>query len=326
MSAGTGMGAQQAAWVSGGFPPAEHVRPGMWSIPVDCNRFPVRFTYAYLLTNNEGEFVVVDPGWDSDLGWRQLLAGIRTAGLAREGLKGVAVTHFHRDHLGLASRLGAPVIMHAAEVRFLESRPDAAAELARDDRWLRAAGVPEGLFDTGTLTRRIDDLRAAVPSLVALEGGEFLPLPGRSVELLATPGHTAGHSCFLDHDNEIVFTGDHLLPRISPNIGLDSYDDSSRDSVVEYLASLAALLPYKSWEAAPGHEFRFRGIADRVQELSRRTERRRDEVAAILGTQSDATLWEVAERLSWSRPWASSDLDFVRGALSSTAAYVRTVL
>ncbi len=50
--------------------------------------------------------------------------------------------------------------------------------------------------------------------------GERLPIAGRDVRAIWTPGHTPGHLCLHDAAAGVLLTGDHLLPRITPNISV----------------------------------------------------------------------------------------------------------
>ncbi|WNI21439.1 MBL fold metallo-hydrolase [Streptomyces sp. ITFR-16] len=90
----------------------------------------------------------------------------------------------------------------------------------------------------------------------ACADGESGFLPGRRALAKWTPGHTSGHLCFVLPDDEVVFTGDHLLPRISPNIG--SYSLRPDDILGTYLDSLHgladALGESSHAEVLPGHE------------------------------------------------------------------------
>ncbi len=64
-----------------------------------------------------------------------------------------------------------------------------------------------------------DALRMAEPDRL-VSNGDRVPVPGRDVRAMWTPGRTPGHLCLHDAAAGILLTGDHLLPRISPNIGV----------------------------------------------------------------------------------------------------------
>ena len=51
-----------------------------------------------------------------------------------------------------------------------------------------------------------------------LEPGAVLEAGGRRLTCLPAPGHTPGQLCFWDESDGILFTGDHVLFDISPNI------------------------------------------------------------------------------------------------------------
>ena len=53
-----------------------------------------------------------------------------------------------------------------------------------------------------------------------LEDGELADVPGWKLRALHTPGHTPGHLCFVDERSRRLFSGDHVLPRITPNISV----------------------------------------------------------------------------------------------------------
>src|SRR5699024_11899985 len=56
------------------------------------------------------------------------------------------------------------------------------------------------------------------------------------IRVLWTPGHTFGHIALLDEETGTFFSGDHVLPSISPNIGLDV--TAIGHSLGDYLGSL----------------------------------------------------------------------------------------
>ena len=85
-----------------------------------------------------------------------------------------------------------------------------ARELARELE--RNGSPPEGPAEYEFPDEWIDD----GAEIVVGEGS-----PGQRVlEAVATPGHTRGHVVFADPAGELLFAGDHVLPRITPSIGL----------------------------------------------------------------------------------------------------------
>lgn len=320
----TGM-AQHQASLDKTMPPHERISEHVWSIPVRCDPFPVRYTLSYSLAGDAGDFVIVDPGWDSAPGREQLAEGLAAAGLELSGLRGIIVTHFHPDHLGMARWLseqtGAWVGMSPLDTLPEGGRFAGALEADRD--WLRGCGVPESTIGEIAFTEGSIRAFGRPPRVdVALADGDRIGLPGRDIRVVWTPGHSAGHLCLVDHNDRLVLTGDHVLPRISPNIGL-GFHDGDRDSVREYLDSLTTISQWDAYEVCPAHEWRFAGLGERCRELADHHDERSREVRAVLAEKPDATVWEVAQRLSWSRGWANLDASGIRGALGETVAHLR---
>jgi glyoxylase-like metal-dependent hydrolase (beta-lactamase superfamily II) len=316
--------AQRQAWQARELPPVEQVRSGVWSVPVTMPDNPLRYTLAYLLLSDTGA-VVVDPGWESDRGWEDLLAGLGAAGLPVDRVTGIVVTHVHLDHHGLSRRLseasGAWIAMHAAEVQNLPSRISSAVGSGGTRSWLTRCGAPAEVMAefNADLADILGLFRLADPD-VLLADGDTLDLPGREVRVVWTPGHTPGHICLHDTDHNLLLTGDHLLPRISPNIGLTP---GTQDSPLgSYLDSLRAAGGFDSAEALPAHEYRFRGIAGRAEMLIKHHDARAREVLDIITAAGQPTIWEVTTRLTWSRGWDQITGFMRRAALFETAAHI----
>jgi glyoxylase-like metal-dependent hydrolase (beta-lactamase superfamily II) len=317
--------AQRQAWRERELPPVEQVRSGVWSVPVTIPDNPLRYTLAYLLLSDSGA-VVVDPGWESERGWQDLLAGFETAGLPADRVTGIVVTHVHLDHHGLSRRLsdasGAWIAMHTAEVQALPSRISNAVGSGAAHTWLTRCGAPAEVMAefNSDLAEMLGVFRLAEPD-VLLDDGEALDLPGRQVRAVWTPGHTPGHICLHDADHDVLLTGDHLLPRITPNIGLTP---GSMDSpLASYLDSLRAVGGYDSAEALPAHEYRFRGIAGRAGALIEHHDARAREVLDIVAAAGQPTIWDVTTKLTWSRGWDQITGFMRRAALFETAAHIQ---
>jgi glyoxylase-like metal-dependent hydrolase (beta-lactamase superfamily II) len=314
--------AQRRAWRAREFPPVEQVTAGVWSMPVTIPDNPLRYTLCYLLLSDAGA-IVVDPGWKADQSWDDLQRGLEAAGVTPDRITGIVVTHVHPDHHGLSGRLreasGAWIAMHTKEVEFLPARLGALVGADGFREWLVRTGVPAETEIFGGEAGDLDFFRMSDPD-VLLDDGEALNLPGRRIRVVWTPGHTPGHICLHDEDYGLLLTGDHLLPRISPNIGLSPIDGDSPLS--NYLDSLRAIRGYDGAEALPAHEYRFRGIAGRAETLIKHHEARAQELLDLVAAVGQPTVWEVAQKLTWSRPWEQIEGYMRRAALAETAAHV----
>ncbi|WP_433794987.1 MBL fold metallo-hydrolase [Actinoplanes sp. CA-252034] len=321
------MNVQQASWRAKTLPPVERLAGGLVSVPVPIPDNPLRYTLSYLVPGDDG-LVVVDPGWASDAGWAALTAGLAEAGATAADVTGVVLTHVHPDHHGLTARLrdasGAWVAMHPAEhatmLRDRETAPSAALAA-----WMRDLHVPAEEIDglIGRFGAAVDLHFAPLADAdVMLNDGDLVPLAGRRLRAVWTPGHTPGHLCLLEPDAQVLLTGDHVLPRISPNIGLQL---SGEDPLGLYLESLGKVAAYDECEALPGHEYRFRGIAARAAELDSHHRDRCREILTTVERLGAATIWQLASRLTWSRPWDEIGPMLV-GAVAETAAHVELLI
>ncbi|WP_435111681.1 MBL fold metallo-hydrolase [Nocardiopsis synnemataformans] len=273
----------------------------------------------------DGGFVAIDLGWDGDEGWNLFTAGLARAGGGLDDLLGVVVTHAHPDHYGLAGRVrehtGAWIALHPAELpQTARTEAQRVERLTEIEDWVRRMGVPASrtddlLSDRAQLMR---DMPSQAPDR-ELRDGEAIPGTGGDLVAIHTPGHTPGHTVFHDRSRNVLFTGDHLLPRVSANIS--RRPTSREDPLGDYQRSLARLEPHGGVLAAPGHEWSFDRFDERLAVVTVHHQERLEEVlAAVLG--GCGTVWEVANVVSWSRPFATLNPRGARSALGETLAHL----
>lgn len=317
--------AQREAWLAKQVPPVERLRPDLWSIPIPMPNNPLRYVTVYAL-GSDRDITLIDAGWDGDDAWVALQDGLAQLGASVHDVRGSLVTHLHFDHLGLARRLreetGAWIALHPAD-RDALMNPDFRDPLRAqpyDRNWFLAAGASVAEVEA-ILARSDPDGRLAIPLPDRLvQDGERLDVSGWDLRAIHTPGHTPGHLCFADERTGLLFGGDHLLPRISPNI--TAYRFTEGDALGDFLASLDKVKHETATEVLPAHEWRYRGLPERVEELKAHHEARLHELVTIIAEHPGSVAWELAGLLTWSRPWDQYD-GFMRiSAVGETIAHL----
>lgn len=318
--------AQRQAWHDDVLPPVERVRDGLWSIPVPIPNNPLRYVLVYALALPDG-VAIVDSGWNTDESWAALCGGLGTAGYDVADVRAVLITHIHPDHFGLAGRVreasGAWVGIHEADASLLPARygPGMAGLVTQMRDLLADCGVPDdelGVMSSASLGVR-ELVTLAEPDRY-IDDGEKLDLPGWDLHAIWTPGHSPGHLCFAEPSRRLVLTGDHVLPRITPNVSM--HTQSTTSPLADFMESLAKVRGCASDEVLPAHEWRFAGLAERVDDLLAHHHRRLDEIAAVVAASPGLTCWEVTTRLTWSRSWDDIQGFMRRAANGETLAHL----
>jgi glyoxylase-like metal-dependent hydrolase (beta-lactamase superfamily II) len=318
---------QKQAWLDNVMPPIEQLRPDMWSIPVPMPDNPLRYVLVYVL-ETRGGLVLVDAGWNTEEAWSALVTGLAAAGYGIRDVLGVLVTHIHPDHYGLAGRVqeesGAWVALHPQDEALLRDRyeqTEMGGLVALTRRHLIRCGVPQEIIDElSGASMGIRNLIRTARVDVLLEDGDDVGVPGWSLRAVWTPGHSPGHLCFLDTDRRMLLSGDHVLPRISPAVTVHPQQRPS--PLADFLDSLTKVAALDVDEVLPAHEYRFRGLTERVAGLVLHHEVRLGEVLAAVRASPGVTAWQIAQELNWSRPWEVIPPFLRRSAAGETLAHL----
>jgi glyoxylase-like metal-dependent hydrolase (beta-lactamase superfamily II) len=316
---------QKEAWDLKVLPPVEQVRPGLWSIPVPIPNNPLRYVLVYAFELDGGGVALVDAGWNTDEAWTHLSDGLAMAGGSIADVRAVLVTHIHPDHYGLAGRIreasGAWIGLHPDDAIMLESRYGNTDQLVEAmTRLLVDSGVPpDKLPDLAMASMMTKAMVTMAKPDVFFEDGKSVELPGWSLQTIWTPGHSPGHTCFYSEDRRLLLSGDHVLPRITPNISVHTQQPSN--PLGDFLASLLKVQNLGAEEVLPGHEYRFSDLAGRLDELIQHHADRLDEIEHVLRDHPGSTAWDITLRLHWSRPWDQIESFMQRQANGETLAH-----
>ena len=136
-----------------------------------------------------------------------------------------------------------------------------------------------------------------------LEDGDVLSYGGHDLRCVLTPGHTPGHMCLYEAESKWLFSGDHVLFHISPNICRWS---SMPDALGSYLESLQKVRDLPVELLLPAHRQETGDLTARVDELTAHHLRRIENAWQTVREEPGLTAYEIAGRMRWkirSRSW-----------------------
>jgi len=241
-------------------------------------RLPLPFALDHVncyLIQGEAGWTLLDTGLHTPEGWHSWLAAFATLGIGPGDVAQIVLTHVHPDHYGMAGALqawtgnAAPVRMSGATVEAAAViwRSPAEAWLDETSAYLRANGLAASFLETVLQSMR--GMRAAVrphPEWVeSFAPGDELRLGNRRVQAILAQGHADDQTVFYDADDRLLFCGDQVLQRITPNVG--SWPTTPANPLGRFLADLQRLRGLDVGLALPGHRREISDFAPRIDEL-----------------------------------------------------------
>ncbi len=272
----------------------EAVAPGISRLRVPIP-FDLEHINVYLVDTGDG-FLLVDTATATDVAFDRIERALASAGLGFRDIATIVITHFHADHAGLAGRLAAlteaPIVMTRTDAGAIDEFFGHGPPVEPED-FFRSHGAPESL--SAIFPTMLPVLQALMTPFSAdkiVDAGDRVA-SGRDVLAVLTPGHTAGHLALSIPGDGVLLGGDHVLPHITPNIGL--YATSDPNPLKCYLDSLDAVARLGARRILPAHGPVIDAPAERIATLIAHHRRRIDQT--LSAASSAASAWDVTRRL-----------------------------
>jgi glyoxylase-like metal-dependent hydrolase (beta-lactamase superfamily II) len=277
-------------------------------IPLPLPLKDLRVVNVYAVIGSDG-VTLVDSGWADETSETVLVDRLGQLGFTPGDVKRILVTHAHWDHYSRAiswqRRYGTTVLLGRQEHHTIDAFDERTGAYPVQAGLLLTAGAPE-------LAQAITDLSWEPyerdmpfgPPDVWLADGDEIDCEGVTLVARATPGHTRGHMVYEDRQAGVTFTGDHILPRITPSIALERAPEKL--ALRSYLGSLRLFLDLPDTTMLPAHGVVTPSLKGRAEEL---LEHHRDRLEVIRGlvAEGSSTAHDVSKRMSWTRHERSID-------------------
>jgi glyoxylase-like metal-dependent hydrolase (beta-lactamase superfamily II) len=298
-----------------------NVAEGIHRLTIPMKRNPLGKTYSYLFTESKA---LIDTGVPTDDAYQGLKDELEKHGMKPGDVERIILTHLHNDHIGLAGTLQE----YGAEIVASEAAAEKQEAVRRQQENFYELTVEETkLFGGEEYLQHLQRYRWAFRDFPeplridrTLRDGETVELNGKEMTAIWTPGHAYEHIVVYDPADRLLFSGDHVLPKITSHVALHSYEDW--DPLSDYLKSLDKVKDLDVDMVYPAHEWEFSNLADRVEQLKvHHRNRLREMKDTLLGVPR--TIYDVGSRVHWeSRPWPEMNFWTKRMAAAETYAHL----
>ncbi len=275
-------------------PPPQSLGTGIHLIPAPLPFKSPPWVNTYAIESTSGIFLL-DCGTDWEPGREAIREGFAELGLNEDSIHTLIVSHLHLDHVGMSGRLvrelGCRFVMHENASKMIDRYNDTPGRVERLLRIGETHGIPQNILElVASETIRPDYMPLIGPPDHTFVDGDRIDLgEGRWLEVLHTPGHDSAHICLRDSRTGVLFSGDHILPRISPVI---MWDEDLGDPLGDYLASLQRLLGEDIGVTYPAHGTMIDQGDERARQILLHHDRRLLDMTELIRSRA-ATAWQV---------------------------------
>lgn len=274
----------------------EKITDNIYTFPIVLPRNPLQYLNCYIIKATDGgRDLLIDTGFKRPECWKALRAGMEELGIRPENTD-VFLTHFHSDHSGNVSalyKLGSRILAGAIDINELD-RSVWPLVTARYRSEGMLPHIVDAFYEMPSIRYLPDEFESTL-----VNDGDILEYGGHKLKCLLTPGHSLGHLCLYDEENQILFSGDTLLYDITPNITCRC---ERRDMLHMYLESLKKLLAID-----PPPRFVLTGhrrcgeleLRCRAEELIAHHTERLDEALEIVYNCPGLTAYDITGHMQW---------------------------
>lgn len=283
----------------------EEILRNIYRIQVPLPRNPLRMLNSYLI-RGDGQSLLIDTGFKQPECREALFSALDQLNVKRDQLD-VFGTHIHSDHIGLAPEVvghGRKIYLGAGDFHWAASEESNLYWEIMDRRFLLEGFPREELMElVHKNPARNYGPELDLPNYKVVKGGDSFEIDGHYIEVVEAPGHTPGMVCLWMPQEGVMFTADHILFDITPNITMWPNMENALGS---YLDSLRKFREIPEKRSLPGHR-EAGDYVGRIDELLRHHDYRVGETEQVVKRDPGMTTYEIAGRMTWdirAKNWA----------------------
>lgn len=275
-------------------------KPEIYRMLIPLPENPLKTLNSYLI-KSENRNLLIDTGFNRPECHEALIENLKELNVDMEKTD-IFLTHLHSDHTGLINKIAhknSKVYIgkidyeymfenlegfnwEESEKRFAsEGFPYEIIERLRDTNQAKIF-APDGMFES-----------------ILVEDGYKFNVDKLEFTVILTSGHTPGHTCLYLEKEKLLFSGDHILFDITPNI---TSWLRVKDSLRNYIESLEKIKKLEITKTFPGHRATSDDVYSRIDEIIEHHKSRLTDTLEVIKEKSakeGLTAYEIASFMKW---------------------------
>lgn len=274
------------------------VYDGIWQKEIPLRGNPLKSINIYIV-KSQGQAMIVDTGFHTEEVIACMEEYIRDLQVDLSNTK-LFLTHLHSDHTGLASyfeQKGVPVLMGRVDGALCRIMQDEHGPYWKS---INEMAYKQGLKEDELSYHDHPGFRFRPKEIFhysPMDVGDYIEVGDYKFRLIDERGHTPGMVGLYEEDHKILFCGDHILGKITPNITY--WGDEYGDSLGIYLENLDKVAAMDIDLLLSSHRYLIDDVPGRVKTLKEHHDFRLNQARSILDKEGKATVRTVTINLSW---------------------------
>lgn len=296
--------------------------PDIYLIHIPLLDNPLKNLNCYVIKTNDKN-LIIDTGFNSPDCYEALTSELNQLDIDINKTE-LFLTHMHSDHTGLVSSL-----MNDDSIIYMSEVDYEYVKLMLNGYWIKD---DKNYIKEGFTKSELSSLWTSNPAkiynpdklfnITAVEDNTKFNIGDYEFTCISTPGHTPGHMCLYLEKEKILFSGDHILFDISPNI---SRWPTVENSLKDYINSLRKIKEYDIKLTLAAHRNNENALHYRIDQLIHHHELRLEETLEIVDTHPGLNAYTIAGKMKWSlksKSWQEAPVQQKWFAVGETLAHL----
>ncbi len=267
----------------------------IYQIDVTLPKSPLKLLHSYLIKGDKRN-LLIDTGFNNQRCKDDLLQALYELDVDLD-YTDIFLTHLHADHTGLVcSLLTGKNKVYCSDVdgKLMNSLVDEEfKDIINMNLEITSTPVEKRLDfkNHPAIAYKMDKKVDYIP----VSEGHVFEIGEYKFKVVDLSGHTPGQCGLYEENHKILFCGDHILNKITPNIIFWSYEMDSLQVFKDNLEKVKGMDIKILYSA---HRDMIENPIKRIDEILIHHKNRLDEVINIIGSESK-TAYEIAQKMTW---------------------------